>query len=173
MQLSQWNLYTMRSSVALQEGLALSTSLEVKWDVMDRAATKSTVIGEHRKKGTLRISTVKGHILGFLDIFLWFNNKCFTALNSTNVPNINNLPTNNTRSYAVHTDLGRKCISFRCQAFSRWWIFQLQPQIPVVCKDGSGEHLPVLLPCSLSLQTPPFQEHPLWEAFAACLFPIY
>lgn len=53
----------MSSSVALQEGLASSTRLEVKWDVMDSAATKSIVIGEHRKKRTLRISTVKGHML--------------------------------------------------------------------------------------------------------------
>lgn len=85
----------MSSSVAFQEGLALSTSLEVKWDVMDSAATKSTVIGEHGKKRTLRISTVKGHMLGLLDIFFWFNSKCFTVLNSVYVPNINNFPINN------------------------------------------------------------------------------
>lgn len=45
-------------------------------------------------------------------------------------------------------------------------VVQVQPQISVVCKDSSGEHLPVSLSCS-------FQEDPLWEAFAACLFPIY
>lgn len=55
----------MSSSVALQERLALSTILEVKWDVMDSAATKSTVIGEHRKRRTLRIRIVKGHMLTY------------------------------------------------------------------------------------------------------------
>lgn len=39
----------MSSSIALQEGLPLSTSLEVKWDMMDSAATKSTVVGERGK----------------------------------------------------------------------------------------------------------------------------
>lgn len=58
----------------------------------------------------------------------------------------------------------KKYISFRCQAFNRWWIFQLRPQILVVCKGGSGE-CPLVSPsCSFSLQAPPFQESALWEA---------
>lgn len=51
--------------------------------------------GTQKKKDPENKYSEGAHV-SLLDIFLWFNSKCFTALNSVYVPNINILPTNNT-----------------------------------------------------------------------------
>lgn len=95
----------MSSSVALQKGLALPTISEVGCD--GQCSHKEHCIRRTWKEKDPENKYSEG---AYVDIFLWFNNKCFTVLNSVYVPNINDLPTNSTK-LMQHTDLGEEIYS--------------------------------------------------------------